>query len=279
MISAIQPSELNGLVIRNETCTLAAVRRVAAMLDQDPDLYAEGDLLPRGWQFILMGADTRRSVLRRDGFPGLGVPLPELGLPRLLLSTRNVRFEGDISIGSTLRRESRIEKLSRKETANGPMAIVTFSHMLSSEASAGPLLVETQTYLLLGAESVGRKVVEPPRALAAAITRRIVPDDTLLFQYSALCFNSHRIHWDRHYAREVEGYPDLVLNGGLATLLATEFLKTELGVNPTRLACRHTAPLFCDRPMTLTAEQTEGKWLLWAADESGRLALEIEAHV
>ncbi len=96
-------------VTRSETCSLSLVRRAAAMLDHEPGGWKEGDLLPRGWQFILMGADTRRSGLRADGFPGLGVPLPELGLPRLLLGGRTVRFNGDIPIGATLRRDSRVQ--------------------------------------------------------------------------------------------------------------------------------------------------------------------------
>src|ERR1700674_1089570 len=117
-------------VARQETCSLAAVRRIAAMLDQDPDKWSEGDLLPRGWQFILLGADTKRSELREDGFPGLGVSLPDLGLPRLMLGGRPGHCNGDIRIGAVLRRESRIQKLTRKQTANGPMAFVTVAHAL-----------------------------------------------------------------------------------------------------------------------------------------------------
>jgi 3-methylfumaryl-CoA hydratase len=113
--------DLQHPVVRRETCSLAAVRRIAAMLNQDPDKWSEGDLLPRGWQFILLGADTKRSELREDGFPGLGVSLPDLGLPRLMLGGRTVHYNGDIQIGTVLRRESRIQKLTHKETASGPI--------------------------------------------------------------------------------------------------------------------------------------------------------------
>src|SRR4029079_7084718 len=119
-------------------------------LDLDPDGWSEGDTLPRGWQFILLGADTRRSEIRGDGFPGLGVPLPDLDLPRLMLGARTVHYHGDIAIGATLRRESRIQGLKRKETASGPMAIVTVAHEFHRAADAPPALIETQTYLLLG---------------------------------------------------------------------------------------------------------------------------------
>ncbi|PZR07464.1 MAG: hypothetical protein DI532_23540 [Azospirillum brasilense] len=278
-MTGTQPSDdTQPGTIRIETCGLAAVRRVAAMLDLDPDMWREGDALPRGWQFILLGAETRRSALRGDGFPGLGVPLPDLGLPRLLLAGRTVRFKGDIPIGSSLRRESRVQKLSRKDGAKGPMAIITLAHDLYLPSATEPALTETQTYVLLGPQPAGRNTVEAAPVPPPARTKRVVPDDTLLFQYSALGFNSHRIHLDRDFARNTEGFPDLVVNGGLATLLLTEFLRTEVGVAPAAMTARHTAPLFCGRPMLLGAEAVEDKWLLRALDDAGRLAVDIEVE-
>ncbi len=196
----IDTSVPGSSVVRSETCSLATVRRVAAMLDLDPDAWQEGDPLPCGWHFVLLGADTRRSALRADGFPGLGVPLPDLGLPRLMLGGRTVRFGGDIPIGTTLRRESRVQKLSRKDGANGPMAVVTLAHDLYLPQAAEPVLVETQTYILLGAQASTRKPTEAPPTPLPRHTKRVVPDGTLLFQYSALGFNSHRIHLDREFA-------------------------------------------------------------------------------
>jgi 3-methylfumaryl-CoA hydratase len=278
-MSDLRPTdEAHPSVIRQETCSLASVRRVAAMLDQDPDGWSDGDVLPRGWQFILLGADTRRSALRHDGFPGLGVKLPDLGLPRLLLGGRTVRYDGDIHIGARLRRESRVQKLSRKQTANGPMAIVTVAHALYPAEAPHPVLTETQTYILLSAQSASRKTAAPAEIAPPATTKHVVPDDTLLFQYSALAFNSHRIHLDRDFARETEGFPDLVVNGGLTTLLLTEFLRTELSGTLTALTARHVAPLFCDRPILLGAERHGGKWLLRAFDDTGRLAVDIDAE-
>ncbi len=263
-------------VTRSETCSLSLVRRVAAMLDLDPDGWKEGDLLPRGWHFILMGADTRRSSLRGDGFPGLGVPLPDLGLPRLMLGGRTVRFNGDLPIGATLRRDSRVQKLSRKDGANGPMAVVTLAHDLYLPATTEPVLTETQTYLLLGPKPSSQKAAETAPTSRPPGTKLVVPDDTLLFQYSALGFNSHRIHLDRDFARNTEGFPDLVVNGGLASLLLTEFLRMEKSVTPALIAAKHVAPLFCGRPMAIGAEMAGDKWLLRAFDDAGRLAVDIE---
>jgi 3-methylfumaryl-CoA hydratase len=278
-MSDLRPTDdVHPAVNRQETCSLVTVRRVAAMLDQDPDRWSDGDVLPCGWQFILLGADTRRSALRQDGFPGLGMPLPDLGLPLLLLGGRTVRYDGDIQVGASLCRESRVQKLSCKETANGPMAIVTVSHALCPAETPHPVLIETQTYILLSAQSASRKAMAPAEVIPPATTKHVVPDDTLLFQYSALGFNSHRIHLGRCFARETEGFPDLVVNGGLATLLLTEFLRTELGGTLTALTARHVAPLFCGRPILLGAERRGDKWLLRAFDDTGRLAVDIEAE-
>lgn len=268
----------NEAIRRSETCALATVRRVAAMLNVDQGLYAEGAPLPRGWQFILLGADTPRSDLRGDGFPGLGVPLPDLGLPRLLLGGRRVQYFDDIAIGETLQRESYVEKVSQKETANGPLAIVTIAHNLISE-KAGRVLAETQTYLLMSAQTGPRKLAEAQAEVCFGDAEELVPDDMLLFQYSALGFNSHRIHWDRAFARDTEGFPDLVVNGGLATLLLTEHLRVTHGKSFSALTAKHISPLFASRPLRLKAEAQGDVWMLRAFDDEGRLALAIEALV
>lgn len=276
MSETAAPAGEASRIVRTETCSVATVRRVAAMLDLDPDMWREGNLLPRGWQFILLGADTRRSALRGDGFPGLGVPLPDLGLPRLLLGGRTVEFHGDIPIGAKLRRESHVQKLLHKSNADGPMAVVTLAHALFVHGGSDPVLTETQTYLLLGPQAGERKPAESAPIRPPARSKRIVPDDTLLFQYSALGFNSHRIHLDREFARKTEGFPDLVVNGGLTTLLLTELLRTENGLSPATIRARHIAPLFSGRSMLLGIEQVDCRWLLRAFDDAERLAVEIE---
>ncbi len=270
---------MDQIAVRQETCSLVMVRRIAAMLDQEPDAWVDGDVLPRGWHFILLGADTKRSLIREDGFPGLGIPLPDLGLPRLVLGGRTVRYHGNIHVGSVLRRESRIEKVTEKDTPSGRMAIVTVSHALSVTDALAPALEETQTYLMLSARYSATNPASPSDVVRRAATKRVVPDDILLFQYSALGFNSHRVHLDRQFAHDAEGLPDLVVNGGLALLLLTEFLRTELGGTFTTLAARHLAPLFRGQPVLLGGERQGNKWMLKAWDDSGRLALEVDATV
>jgi 3-methylfumaryl-CoA hydratase len=252
--------------------SLAQARRVAVMLGIDPDTCSNGDPLPRGWHFALLTGQTPRDSLRSDGFPGLGVPMPQLDYPRLLLGQRNSSFHGDLLIGDRVTRNSTLDSIAEKSGRNGPFAIATLTHSLTS-AGDQPQVVESQTYMLAGgtaAPSAKPAAVLPPGGQSTVVT----PDDLMLFQYSALGFNTHRIHFDRDYAR-TEGHPDLVVNGGLATLLATEHLRN-LGHRIQTLAARHTNPLYVNRPLTIfvpNLAEAPAKVLL--LDDEGVLAAEL----
>jgi 3-methylfumaryl-CoA hydratase len=270
----------------NEICSLTMVRRVAALLDLDTQAFANGDLLPIGWHFFMLSGETRKSSLRPDGFPGLGVPIPELGLPRLLLGGRTVSYKGNILIGSEIERTSFVKNIKEKTTPSGRMAIVTIQHELRPIAASNPAIVETQTYILLSGKNTQSKT-EQLSALPTSeipnpkseISKEIVPDETLLFQYSALGFNSHKIHLDRDYARNIEGLPDLVVNGGLATLLLTEFIRTDLGLVLTEIKVKHIAPLFCGRKMTLYTEGGVANGQFKIFDDKNTVAVEMEALI
>lgn len=266
-----------------EICSLTMVRRVAALLDLDTHSFSNGDVLPRGWHFFMLAGETRKSALRSDGFPGLGVPIPPEysgGLPRLLLGGRTVSYQGDILIGSEVERTSFIKNITEKTTNSGRMAIVTLQHELRPLSEPNLAIIETQTYILLSEKSVSTKsektLAEP---IQAKFQKQIIPDETLLFQYSALGFNSHKIHLDRDYARNTEGLPDLVVNGGLSTLLLTEFIRKDLGLNLTEIKVKHVAPLYCNRKMTLSTEggYINGQFKIF--DNNNNVAVEIDAKI
>lgn len=260
MVSSI----LEVPVKSTEICTLTMVRRVAAMLDLDTSTFSEGDILPKGWHFFMLAGETRKSELRKDGFPGLGVSMPDFQLPRLLLGGRTVAYRGEITIGSEVERTSFVKEIKEKTTNNGPMAIVTIQHELRPIAQEQSAIVETQTYILLESKTAPP---QPSATAAASIgselnmvgAKQFIPDETLLFQYSALGFNSHKIHFDRDYARNVEGLPDLVVNGGLATLLMTEFIRNDMKLDLSEIKVKHVAPLYCNRPLTIVSEEGELK--------------------
>ena len=265
-----------------ELCSLTMVRRVAAMLDIETQSFTGGDVLPKGWHFFMLAGETRKSELRKDGFPGLGVPIPDLGLPRLLLGGRSVAYHGEIVIGSVIEKSSFIKSITEKTTKNGQMAIVTLQHELRSLEADMPAIVETQTYVLLEEQKIPNKVITEITESQLPITnyqKQCTPDETLLFQYSALGFNSHKIHLDRNYAQQVEGLPDLVVNGGLSTVLLTEFIRVDLGLQLTDIKVKHIAPLYCNKPLTVTAEQSKNTWQLKVYDDKNNIAVEMEATI
>lgn len=250
--------------MRVDNFTLVLAQRVAVMLDLDPSVLSDGDSVPRGWHFAMLAGQTPRRLLRSDGFPGLGVVMPQLDLPRLVLGGRSTIFYGDMTIGAGLRRDSVLSSVEAKTGKNGPFAVAKIDHRLTS----GPAeITETQTYILTGPPA--RAAKPAPMAPPAGRSKAVTPDDLMLFQYSALGFNTHRIHFDRDYARS-EGHPDLVVNGGLASLLAMEFLR-DLGLRPASMSASHMAPLYVNRPLTLIV--ADAKVLI--LDDEGVLAAEL----
>lgn len=269
-------NEQGQIVIRRDACSLNAARRVAAMLDIYPDQVRDQQPLPAGWHFFLLAGDTRRAQLREDGFPGLGVRMPDLGLPRLLLAGRRTEFPGEIRIGAHVERSSEIADITEKEGRNGRMALMKVRHALRETGQTEDAIIETQTYALMDATPESTPKQRAAEKITGDHIHRMTPDEILLFQYSALGFNSHKIHIDRSYAQETEGLPDLVVNGGLTALLVLEFLRTELGLRPTTFNARHLAPLYCNREITFAATELSKGWKIRVFDDAQRPAAEME---
>lgn len=262
-----------------ESCSVTSVHRVAAMLDIDPESIVYGDPLPRGWHFILLGGETPRSLLRGDGFPGFGFPMPDMGLPKLVLGSRTVSYQGDIVVGSDVERTSYLGEIVEKETSSGRIAVVPVHNTLRPLDFDVPAIIETQTYFLLNESYQAKSQDSTSLGVKGDYLKTIIPDSTLLFQYSALGFNTHKIHIDREYARNVEGFPDLVVNGGLSALFITEFARVELGLIPLSLKIKYTSPLICDRPLTLSATRQSGNWSFSVYDDKNLVVAVIEVIV
>jgi 3-methylfumaryl-CoA hydratase len=262
------------LITRRQQFTEDWMRRIAAMLDL-PDLnWSVGDPVPFGWHFPLLGSETSRTTLRADGFPGLGIPFPNIDSKRLVATGRTVETMNRLCLGQELERTSRIAAIAPKSTAQGPMTFVTIEHGFRDHLSQAPILTEQQIFLLLDT-----LFAAPPPASTRSpytIVKTVTPDDTMLFQFSALSFNSHKIHLDRDYARTVEGYPDLVVNGGLTTLLMTEIARATFGDTIKRLTVKNSAPLFCNRPIHFAQSDQDGRHAILAIDDDGHTAATME---
>ena len=266
-------------VTRREICTEADIRRVAAMLGISPGPVLAAGILPRGWQFVLMTSEPSGPSIRPDGFAGLGIALPPSPRSRVALAAREVLFFSPIPIEAVLQRTSEIVDVSSKDTDSGPFTFVTVSHHIRQGGSTDVLLEERQTYILMDGRYSEPRDWEKIKFDDCLDSKTITPTDLTLFQYSALCFNPHRIHYDRAFAAAAEGYPDLVVNGGLIALLATEHVRNTLGIEPARLKAKHRAPLFAGRPLTIAIKAQDSNLFIQVLNEVQHKAAEIEIFV
>ncbi len=272
-----------------DVCGLTLVRRLAAMVDRDPLALKEGDPLPHGWNTLLFNTPTRQSELRTDGTADLGVPLPDIGLPRLMLGGRQNRFTGEIPIGARLTRETRRGEVQMKEGRSGRFALVKVEHRIFVEGETAPALVELQDYVLRAASveqssataSTAPAATPPPSAAARPTppaSRTLVPDERLLFRYSAITDNPHRIHYDLPYALHQEGYPALVVNGSIPAMFLLELFRQTTGREPASFASRNVAPMLCGQTLTLSVAPDAEGWRLWAENAHGLTTFDARAN-
>ncbi|WP_158743803.1 acyl-CoA dehydrogenase [Acidisphaera sp. L21] len=262
-----------------DVCALPLVRRIAALLDRDPAAFRNGDTLPLGWHMILFTPDALQSALGVDGHPVEGgMVAPPSSYPRRMLGGRRTLFTAPLHIGATLRRVSEVTAFEEKHGRSGRLAVATVRHAIFANGEAA--VVEDQDVIFrepAGTASEPRAAADEPERPTPTHERSVTPDPVMLFRYSAITFNAHRIHYDAAYATGPEGYPGLIVNGGLTALLLLELLKHSAGRDLTSLDVRNRRPLICGRPARLCVAPAAAGWTMWAEDDHGRIALEASA--
>ena len=254
------------------------VAALAAALDLD-GVPGGGAALPPAWHWMFFNPVARRSELGPDGHPKRGAFLPDLGLPRRMWAGGRLIYHAPLPVGAEARRASEILDVVCKTGRSGRLGFVTVRHRIFNGAT---LCIEEEQDLVFREAAVpgasGALPVQVPGD--ARWSEPFTPDPVLLFRYSALTENGHRIHYDQSYAREVEGYRDLVVHGPLiATLLHGLAARCRGDAPLRRFSFRATAPLFVDRPFRLEAAEAEGGALaLWARGPDGELAMQAEAR-
>ncbi len=253
----------------------AALTGLAAMLDHDNPPWPAGEVPPLGhWLYFLPKALQRD--IAEDGHPHKGGFLPPVELPRRMWAGDTLTFHRPIRSGEAITRRSTIEEVTPKEGRSGRMVFVKVRHEIST--AAGVAITEFHDIVYREAAKPGDAPVPGERPAGEAVwQRRIQPDPVLLFRYSALTFNGHRIHYDRDYCRDVEGYPGLVFHGPLsATMLMDLFLRENPGVRVTGFRFRAKRPLFDIHPLTLCGAPTATGATLWVTDHEGFVAMSAE---
>jgi 3-methylfumaryl-CoA hydratase len=259
--------------------TVPAVHRLAATLDRGDPMPKMGDPLPVGWHQILFPRVVRQSQIGADGHPERGDFLPPVPLPRRMFAGKRTTFHSDLRVGDAVRRDSVIQAVNIKQGRTGQMVFVTVKTDISSPR--GPAITEEQDFVYREAAPGGTPPQPPQPAPGRAVWSRVVtPDPVMLFRYSALTFNGHRIHYDQPYVTKVEGYPGLVMNGGLTTLLVFELARTHASTPIRYISSRNVRALFVNQPITLGGEPSlDNKTAkLWAINPDGALALSAEAE-
>jgi len=262
-----------------EEIAASRVAALAATLDWDAP-PTRGAALPAGWHWLFFNPVAPRRELGHDGHPKRGGFLPPVALPRRMWAGGRLTYHAPVSIGAEASRLSEILKVETKTGKSGTLTFVTVRHTISA---AGRRCIEEEQDIVYRSPPAPRSPAPKPSPApqGAVWSERIDPDTALLFRYSALTFNGHRIHYDQAYALEEEGYPDLVVHGPLtATLLQGLAVQAQPRLRLVRFSFRGMAPLFVDGPFWIEAAPVAGKpneLTLWARGEGGELAMQASA--
>ena len=252
-----------------------------ATLDHPESTFATGTPLLPLWHWLYFLPLHRQSEIGADGHAKRGGFLPPVPLPRRMWAGSQFEFRAPVRVGDAVERTSTITDVSSKEGRTGRLVFVKVRHEVRCNGAADAAIVEFHDIVYREARRPDDVEPPPQRADAgAAWQREIVPDDVLLFRYSALTFNGHRIHYDRKYVTEVEGYPGLIVHGPLiATLLMDLVRRHAPEADVASFRFKAVRPTFDLNPFRVNGQlQDDGKTIkLWAQDHEGWLTMDAVA--
>lgn len=270
----------------HDDLALTQARSACAMFDADNLTLSEGSALPPLWQWFYFLPRAPQSQLDVDGHPKRGSFMPPVALPRRMFAGARVIMHQPLRLGVPARREGVIHEVASKTGRSGALAFVTVRYRFVQD---DVLCLEEEQDIVY--REPGAPVAAPitrawDDAPPGAIVRDIHPDSRLLFRFSALTFNAHRIHYDREYALLEEGYPGLVVHGPLNAMLLMQLAEqaeqqeaTRLGRSvrrPTEFSFRGVAPVFDTGPIRLVGTLENDRCMLEALSPDGSTALRAE---
>ena len=253
------------------------VRQMAGLLGLD-SAPAEGDPLPLPWHWLFFNPVPHAYKTGEDGHPAKGGFLPPVPLPRRMWAGSRVECFGSLIVGEKVKRVSRIESVNAKQGRSGSLVIVTVIHETFSEKGV-LVLRETQDLVYKEASTAPYKASnKPPAEVPTPIWQsQITPDPVMLFRFSALTFNGHRIHYDRDYAVQEECYPALVVHGPLTASLLINLLYQN--VDHPKIAgfqFKGLSPLFDTDSFSVQGHQSDDGVQLLALNHLGQMAMSMD---
>lgn len=266
---------------RDERIAPFPANAMAATLNRDDTSYVDGTALPPLWHWLHFLPVFKMSDTNYDGHAALGGFLPPVPLPRRMWAGSRLRFLAPMRIGQTLTKLSEVVSVSHKQGRTGDLVFVTVRHSLSDGDVLG--IEEEHDIVYREAPRESNPVVAPPAAPDRSdFSRDIHPDPVLLFRYSALTFNGHRIHYDQPFCITTEGYEGLVVHGPLlATLLLDLMRREKPDATVTDFKFRAVSTVFDTAPFSVHGAATgeDGEYRLWARRADGALAMDATAKI
>ncbi|MEP3279430.1 MAG: MaoC family dehydratase N-terminal domain-containing protein [Stappiaceae bacterium] len=263
-------------ISQHDILQLQPARFLQATLDLKPTLE-EGDALPPLWHWLYFLEASRQGELGRDGHPRKGGFLPPVPLPRRMWAGGRFIFDKPVILGRPATKRSQIKSVTSKEGRSGRLCFVTVLHEIHQDDQ----LMLSEEHDIVYREDPDPHAPQPLPAVAPddpEFSHSVVPTEVMLFRYSALTFNGHRIHYDVDYAREVEGYKGLVFHGPLTATLLLELACSQMKASPKSYEFRGTAPLSGPSAFTLEGRRDGGRVDLWAKRNDGALAMSATAQ-
>lgn len=262
----------------HDDISAAPLRGLSATLDRDDPAPQRGTVVPPLGHWLYFLPQALQSQIGPDGHPKRGGFLPPVPLPRRMWAGSQLEFRSPVRVGDAVERSSVIADVTTKNGRTGRLVFVRVRHELRCNGAADAAIVEFHDIVYREAKKPSD--VEPPPVAAAQgeWQRQIVPDDVLLFRYSALTFNGHRIHYDRRYATQVEGYPGLIVHGPLiATLLMDLVRRHAPQAQVTGFRFKAVRPTFDLHPFKVNGRRDGNEVKLWAQDHEGWLTMDATA--
>ncbi|AEI37633.1 MAG: MaoC family dehydratase N-terminal domain-containing protein [Zymomonas mobilis subsp. pomaceae] len=263
--------------LAEDVITPEVTKRFIAVLDLPPSSLEEGSVAPQLIHFCLAPTVVSGAELGADGHPAKGNFLPPVPLPRRMWAGGDIKFLDDLHIGDKICRHSRIVDVVPKKGRSGLLCFVTVEHEIKVNGEIKIRERQDIVYREAATAPAPAPASPPPAADQGEYTQPIIPTTPLLFRYSAITFNSHRIHYDRNYAVNEEHYPALVVHGPLQASLLIHFAAKVKGTPPKQFSFQSRAPLFDNAHFSLNASPDEKGLSLWTARENGPAAMKAEA--
>lgn len=229
-----------------------------------------GDPLPPLWHWLYFVPDASRDGLGADGHPRRGGFLPPVALRRRMFAAGSIEYRRPLRIGTTATQRDKVVSVEEKVGSSGPLVFVRTEHEISDED--GPVLLEERTVVYTNS-APGSRAAAGGAVPGTPWAEDVETDTVLLFRFSALTFNAHRIHYDRRYARMEEGYSDLVVQGPLTALLLAELARRN-GQSVRAFRFRAQAPFFVGDVLHLRGGPTDVGAAVMAYRGDGSIGLD-----